>query len=377
MHLASPHKRPDLLVIAGEHSGDQHAAALVTGLLKLSPQHAIAAIGGPALKKCPVDFVYPLTQHAVVGLFEVLKNYGFFRAFFKKVLQWIHSYHPKAICLVDYPGFNLRLAQALKHAGLSKKGGGSIAVYYYIAPQIWAWKAQRRFAMAETLDSLATIFPFEPPLFADTSLPVTFVGHPLVQAEQKLVSYDPCGPLLLCPGSRKELLKRHLPVFFETLRQLKHSPEVLLRLPEDPKLLALVDRFHPPKNLNLVHTGSVAASCVLTTAGTISLHCALAGVPGVLAYKTHPITYAIAKRWVQVPYLGLPNLLLKRPMYPEFLQSQATPEALARALDACQQGPMTAQAWELTTLLQAGQVGAAEWLLEGQGERVPLGSPNW
>ena len=186
--------RVDLLVVAGEHSGDAHAARAVRGLLERSPGLRVAALGGPDLAAAGAQLLHDLTASSVVGLAEVLKNFSFFQALFHETVRWIAEYRPRAVCLVDYPGFNLRLAEALRARGLSRKGGGSITCLFYISPQIWAWKANRRFALARTLDAMAVIFPFEVTCYADTALPVEFVGHPFVAPGHELpIRYDPAG----------------------------------------------------------------------------------------------------------------------------------------------------------------------------------------
>ena len=166
--------RQSISVIAGEASGDEHAAHLVNKLLKRYPDLKIAVLGGENLQATGAHFLFDLVKHAVVGVFEVLKNYSFFKSLFSHTLKWIHEHNPKAILLIDYPGFNLRLAEALRKGGLSNKGGGSIKVLQYISPQLWAWKPKRRFKMADVLDSLAVIFPFE--VGATTMSPFLFLS---------------------------------------------------------------------------------------------------------------------------------------------------------------------------------------------------------
>ena len=168
----------DLLVIAGEASGDEHASQLIKNLKARNPSLQIAGLGGDELQKAGVELLFHLVDHAVVGIFEVLKNYSFFRELFDLTFEWIRKNKPKTILLIDYPGFNLRLADALKKAGLSRKGGGEIIVLQYVSPQLWAWKPRRRFKMEKVLDSLAVIFPFETECYQDVNLPVAFVGHP-------------------------------------------------------------------------------------------------------------------------------------------------------------------------------------------------------
>ena len=221
--------RVDLLLVAGEHSGDAHAALAVRGLLERAPGLAVAAVGGPALAAAGAQLLYDLTASSVVGIVEVLKNLSFFRALHAEILRWIEQYTPRAVCLVDYPGFNLRLADALRSRGLSVKGGGKIKCLYYISPQIWAWKENRRFAMARNLDAIAVIFPFEVRCYADTTLPAEFVGHPFVAPNVALpVVYDPAGPVLLLPGSRKQAVARIFPVMLAGYRGFSERPAVAL-----------------------------------------------------------------------------------------------------------------------------------------------------
>ncbi len=161
----------DVLVVTGEHSGDEHGARMVRELRAKQPGVTVAALGGPALAAAGAQLLYDLTESSVVGFVEVLKNLPKFRALFAETLRWITEHQPRAVCFIDYPGFNLRLAAALRERGLSVKGGGKIKTLYYISPQIWAWKAKRRFSMARELDALAVIFPFEVGCYADTTLP--------------------------------------------------------------------------------------------------------------------------------------------------------------------------------------------------------------
>jgi lipid-A-disaccharide synthase len=367
----------DLLVVAGEHSGDEHAAKVVRELLAKNPGLKVCALGGPELAAAGAQLLHDLTATSVVGFVEVLKHYSFFRALFDATLGWIERHQPRAVCFVDYPGFNLRLAAKLRQRGLSVKGGGKIKALYYISPQIWAWKPKRRFAMARDLDALAVIFPFESACYAGTSLPAEFVGHPFLAADYTPpVRYDASGPVLLLPGSRVQAVSRIFPVLLAGfVRFLETTPKaravalypsgevaaaartVLVRWPQ------LADTIELREN-----DGCTAASAVLTSSGTMSLHCALAGIPGAIAYRTNFITYLLARWWVKLDYIGIANLLLKEPMYPEFIQGAATPAALAAQLQTCQDSPARRdrtrrQATRLRDLLhQPAGISAADWL---------------
>jgi lipid-A-disaccharide synthase len=366
--------RVDLLVIAGEHSGDQHAATMVRDLKKKIPGFSVVALGGPELAKVDAQVLHDMTASSVVGFVEVLKNYPFFKKLFEETLRWIAEYKPKAVCFVDYPGLNLRLAKAMRERGLSVKGGGSIKTLYYISPQIWAWKAKRRFTMARDLDALAVIFPFEVDCYKDTSLPVEFVGHPFLDADHEApVRYDSSAPILLLPGSRKQAVGRIFPVLLAGHAAYGKRDAVVVYPSEFIKDVLLA--ANPPANVKLVPTGGqIAASAVLMSSGTMSMHCALAAIPGAVAYRANPITYILGRMLVKVPYLGIANLLLKEPMYPEYIQGAATPAALAAELDAClgkidRLIATQTQADKLRALLSGPAGGTvADWVLRKLGE---------
>jgi len=362
----------DVLIIAGEHSGDEHAARLVREFRAEQPGANVAALGGPELAAAGAQLLYDLTASSVVGIVEVLKNYSFFKALMEETLRWIGEYRPRAVLFVDYPGMNLRIAAALRERGLSVKGGGKIKTLFYISPQIWAWKAKRRFTMARDLDALAVIFPFEVACYADTALPVEFVGHPFLAPDYAApVSYDPNGPVLLLPGSRKQAVGRIFPVLLAGYAEFLRGGadrEATVLYPSDD-ILEVLRSARPPDGVRLAPTGTpVAASVVLTSSGTMSMHCALAGIPGVIAYRANYLTYLLGRMLVKIEYLGIANLLLNAPMYPEFIQGAATPRALADQIaaglgDPARRAQTAAQAARLRALLMRPTGGtAAGWL---------------
>lgn len=371
--------RPDLLVIAGEHSGDEHAARMVAQARQANPELTVCALGGRELKSAGAELLFDLTEHSVVGLFEVLKNYGFFKDLFESVVAWVREHRPRAICFVDYPGFNLRLAKRLCDEKLSVKGGGEIKLLYYISPQIWAWKTGRRFKMAKLLDSLAVIFPFEVACYADTDLPVCFVGHPFVETDHlPPLVYDPAAPILLLPGSRQTPVKRILPVMLEGLRAFRKSSSsaqrVLIVYPSEAiqeseaLILAQYSDLQDCVSLQPLAEGQ-RVSAVLTSSGTMSLQVALAGIPGAIVYRANPLTYLIGRRVVKIAYLGIANILLDRPAWPEFIQGAATPKALADQLQQCVTDKSRAaksgdNANELKVILgKQADMRPADWLL--------------
>ncbi len=366
--------RVDLLVIAGEHSGDEHAARLVADLRAKRPGLAVCALGGKHLAAAGAQLLHDLTASSVVGLVEVLKNYSFFKALFDETLRWIEEHKPRAVCFVDYPGMNLRIAAALNERGLAAKAGGPVKLLFYISPQIWAWKAKRRFKMAKHLDALACIFPFEVECYADTGLQVDFVGHPFLADDYEApVRHDPEAPVLLLPGSRKQAVGRIWPVLREGYLAYGKRPARVIY--PSASIREVIERGGVPAGVELVqNTGEpVAASAVLTSSGTMSLHCALAALPGAIAYRANPLTYLLGRMLVKIPYLGINNLLLKEPMYPEYLQGAASPRALAAELRSCLETTGRAektreQAEALKAILRRPASGtAADWAIRRGG----------
>jgi lipid-A-disaccharide synthase len=411
--------RVDLLVIAGEHSGDQHAARMVRELLARDhgKNLSVCALGGPDLAGAGAQLLHDMTATSVIGLVEVLKNFSFFNALFNEVLRWVSVHKPRTVCFVDYPGMNLRLAKEMRKRGLSTKGGGPVRTLFYISPQIWAWKAGRRFKMGRDLDAMAVIFPFEPACYDDTGLrgKVEFVGHPFVAGDYAApVTHDASGPILLLPGSRKQAVSRIFPLMLagykrycdgtsrqpvdgeaatnnsqlhglqphgpaahstaqshgpaaRAMRLASARPAIVLYPSED--VLAVLRAFTLPAGIELRPTGApVAASAVLTSSGTMSMHCALAGIPGAVVYRVNPITYLFGRLLVKVPHIGIANLLLKEPMYPEHIQGAASPEALAGQLHDCLENPARLAHTEscaarLRAILHQPTAGtAADWL---------------
>lgn len=372
----------DILVVAGEHSGDQHAAEVVRDLRALDPSLRIAAFGGPRLREAGAQLLLDMTRFSAVGLVEVLAAYPFYRGLFRRILDWSKAWRPRLVLLVDYPGLNLRLAESLRQAGLSRKGGGSLAVLQYVSPQIWAWKPRRRFAMAACLDGVGAIFPFEPACYADTSLPARFVGHPFAQpGHVSPVAHDLAGPVLLLPGSRPKPVRRIFPALLEAfaLHRAKDPGRRAVVLHTGGEVHAELYRICAESgdlargvDLQPVGEGVVRASAALVSSGTMSLTVALAGIPGAVVYKAHPLTWAWGRRMIRgkVSHLGMANLLLKREAWPELLQSCCSPAMLAGRLAECvgatpAAAQASADAAELRRLL-AAQPGSspADWVRE-------------
>jgi lipid-A-disaccharide synthase len=362
----------DLLVVAGEHSGDEHGARMVAGLRARRPGLRIAALGGPRLAAAGAQLLHDRTGMSVVGFAEVARNLSYFRGIIAETVRWIGRHRPSAVCFVDNSGVNLRIAEELRRKGVSSKGGGTVRTLYYISPQIWASRADRRFDMARNLDALAVIFPFEPECYADTGLPVEFVGHPFMAPEYAPpVSHDPNGPVLLLPGSRPKAVGWIFPALIEGYRQFAGDlgGRGAVVLYPGPAVRAQLEAVALPPGVRLQETGApVGASAVLTSSGTMSMRCALAGIPGAIAYRTDPITYLAGRMLVRVPFLGIANIILEEPMYPEYIQGAASPAALASELRACVGNPSrralaAAQSARLREMLaQPAGMSEADWL---------------
>ena len=343
-----------------------------------NPELKVACLGGVNLQAAGAQLLYDLTAMSIVGFVEVLKHYNFFKALFNRTLDWIERYPPKQICFVDYPGFNLRLADQLHRRGLSRTGGGSIELSYYIGPQIWAWKAKRRFKMAELLDRLGVIFPFEVDCYQDTELPVEFVGHQFVQAGYELpFVFDAAAPILLLPGSRTTPVGRIFPILLDGFsKALGTDPELRANviypsrqiLNQLEEILAAYPKLKDKVVFISNDRKGLAASAVLMSSGTMSLAVALSGIPGAIAYRLHPMSYWMGRFLVKIPYIGIANLLLDRALHKEYIQGAATPKKLAaeilnaRSGEAVQSAADSAK--ELRDLLQPdSEARASDWLM--------------
>lgn len=350
------------MLIAGDPSGDLLAAELVSALrekviarsghesVDVQPlQTALAprffGAGGPKMVAAGVEQIFDLTQHSVIGFAEVLKNLGKFKRLFKQLLQVAIERQPDVIIGVDYGGFNLRFAKAIKAHVRAHRGAfnnWNPKIVQFVSPQVWASRAGRAYTLAENHDLLLSIFPFEKAWYAQRvpKLRVEFVGHPMIgrvrNAERGMRNQDkPC--VVLLPGSRADEVRRHLPVVagaFELLRRELPSLTGKMILPTQ-QLADTMKSAGLPNGLEIQVGGLsgvlASADLAITKSGTVTMECALQGVPAVVFYKTSWPTYFIGKRIVTVKYLAMPNLIADEPIYPEFVQEAATPENISRA----------------------------------------------
>ena len=370
--FAAPEKGAcDVLVIAGEHSGDEQAERMIASALAEKTDLKVCAFGGQALRRAGAQLLFDMTSFSVVGLFEVLKNYGFFRKLSEAVADWIATHKPRAVCFVDYPGFNLHLAKMLKERG------GTVKLLYYIIPQIWAWKAGRRFEMAELLDGLAVIFPFETKCYADTTLPVSFVGHPFLdESFEPPVRYCAEGEILMLAGSRSIAVSRIFPVMIGALRRMPNERAVAI-YPTAAiektirKVLAENPDVAPRVRVIANESEVVAAKAAMMSSGTMSLACSLQGIPGAIVYRANPFTYVVGRSLVNIKYLSIANIILDKPAWREFIQFEASPKKLAAYMQGCigERGLFEGYAERLKEVLRApSKMSAAEWLLAKIGD---------
>ncbi len=355
------------MVIAGEASGDMLAAELVKALQEelttaegqptadAQPLHASLAprffgAGGPSLREAGVDLAFDMTQHAVIGLVEVLKHYGKFRKLFNQLLALAIEQKPHVIICVDFSGFNRRFAHAVKEYVRGQQGlffNWNPKIIQYVSPQVWASRPGRARKLAQDIDLLLTIFPFEKNWYATRvpNLRVEFVGHPSIDRYARLDRHARQSPVspplaLLLPGSRSGELKRHLPVMLEAARQIQTRHPVRWRMVLPNSSLAEQAQAHLALQPGIeLRIGGLAeslaeAKLALASTGTVTMECAYFGVPTIALYKTSWSTYQIGKRIITVEFLAMPNLLAGEPIFPEFIQHEATPENIVReALD--------------------------------------------
>lgn len=357
-------------LIAGEASGDTLAAELVQAMKLADSDWEFLGAGGPRMAAAGVKLDLDLTQHAVVGVWEVVKHYPELRQLFQRLIKLATDNQPDVIVLVDYPGFNLRFAKAIQKIARTSQDPAlhnwRPKLVYYVSPQIWAWHASRVHQIARDVDLLLSIFPFEKAWYAQRApqLRVEFVGHPLIDRYAK-----PSAPLtptatpangaplvVLLPGSRMRELRQHLPVIIAAMPAIEAVGPVRWRLvlPND-KLAAMAREWTNACPQIEVRVGGLAeslaeASIAIASSGTVTMECAYFEVPTVVMYRVAWSTYWLGKWLIQVKYIAMPNLLADHAIYPELIQHEATPGRIAReALEFLQNQP---QRQEVKTALR-------------------------
>jgi lipid-A-disaccharide synthase len=325
--------------VAGEASGDARGAELIRSLRALQPGIEFCGFGGPQMAALAGgDRINDwIGRAAVIGIIDVAKNYGFFKRQFAIVLEEIERERPDAVVLIDYPGFNLRVGAALRKAGSPAK------IIDYISPQVWAWNPYRIPGMARTLDLMICIFPFEKPLYEQSGLKTVFVGHPMLDtlAAERLSTPREEGLLGLFPGSREREIRKIFPVMLRTAALLaKTRPGLRIAASAASEAMRermeAVARQHPEVSCEITlknaHELMQRATAGMVASGTATLEASYFGLPFVLLYKAGWITFFLGRRVVKVKWLGMPNILAGREVVKEFLQEEARPVGIAKAV---------------------------------------------
>lgn len=325
----------EILFVVGEASGDLHAGKVAEEIARRRPDIAMVGIGGGFMRRASVAILEDVDKLAVMGFVEVLAHVPKHWQLLRMLRARIESGNVGLVVLLDYPGFNLKVAEVAKRAG--------VPVLYYITPQVWAWGADRLPKLAQLVTKAAPILPFEESLLRANGIDATFVGHPLLDRALDLPSQDVAreklglpmdGEILaVFPGSRRAELKRHLVPFVQTAQELmRRRPGLQVIVSVAPTVrINAADCPFP-----LVHGSSFdvlrAATAGLLKSGTTTLEAAVAGLPHVIGYRTSPITYRIARRVVKIPHIGLVNVVAGSEVSREFVQHALQPQAVADAL---------------------------------------------
>lgn len=334
--------QPKIMLVAGEASGDLHGAILSREIKQLIPDAQLIGMGGRRMAEAGVELVTDISHLAVCGGVEVIRYLPKILAIFTLVKKTLIQQKPDLLILIDYPTFNLRMAKVAKKLG--------VKVLYYISPQIWAWHTSRVKKIKKSVDMMAVVFPFEAEFYRKYSVPVKYVGHPLVKnidasairqsaSKQFAMNSDKITVGLL-PGSRQNEIFYLLPVLLETAQLLQQRiPNLHFILPLASTItLEDINPFLKNTQLPLTvvphHSYEAMSICqaVVAASGTVNLELALLGVPMVVVYKVNKITFAIGKRLIKIPYLSICNVIAGKKIVPELLQNEAQPELIANEL---------------------------------------------
>lgn len=329
-----------ILISAGEASGDIHAAAVTAAIKKIDSSVEVFGMGGDALRNAGGEVLFDIKDHGVMGFVEVLKKLPDLfklRDDFEKVMD---ERKPDCLITVDYPGFNMKLAKLAHDKG--------IPVVSYIAPSAWAWHKSRAKKVAKIVDKVACIFPFEYDVYKEAGAYVEFVGHPLVDIVKPSMTREEAMAfagkeegkklILLMPGSRLMEIEKMLPTLLEAAKIIKKQlPEVSFVMPRAGTIpISLLEEKIQASGLDVKITEGhnydlfSVADLALATSGTVTLEAALCGLGSVIVYKTNPVTYFIAKLLVNIPHIGLPNIVAAKSVVPELIQSDFTPTKVAQ-----------------------------------------------
>jgi lipid-A-disaccharide synthase len=355
-----------LYLVAGEASGDLRGAELMRALRESVPDCTFLGAGGPKMQALAADGFFDWAHEAVVGLWDVLKKYGYFKAQFDRILSDIVAQQPDALILIDYPGFNLRLAKA------ARRRLPLLRIIYYISPQVWAWHRERIPEMARFLDLMLCLFPFEKPLYEASGLRTEFVGHPLLDslAKQRVPHPRDENLIALLPGSRGKEVRRIFPVMIESarlIRQIRPDVRVCAAAASETRAREMATLLGSDGAWCEVKTGAAyelmqRATAGMVCSGTATLEAAYFGLPMVILYRVAWLTWEAGRRLVQVPHLGMPNILAGREIIREFLQNDARPDSISAELMRLIESPAARQTMQdelAAVIAKLGEPGAA------------------
>lgn len=328
------------MLLAGEASGDAHAAEVVEAMKQLNPDVHFSGMGSSELKRAGVDIFFDSASIAVVGIVEVLKHWGEIKQAMELVKHKLESTRPDLLVLIDYPEFNLKMARHAKSLG--------IRVLFYISPQVWAWRPKRIHKIGQSIDHMAVLFKFETEYYQRAHIPVTFVGHPLVDKvktsplltqQRKLLNVEEDQKLVgLFPGSRNSEIQRLLPLMLETAARMhKKDKNLAFVMPVAASLdyatiKAQCEQSAVDIRLTRENIYDVIASCdaIVSCSGTVTLEIALLGVPLCIVYKMSWLSYQIMSRLITIPHIGLANIVANKHIVKELLQDEANSENMAQ-----------------------------------------------
>lgn len=317
-----------LAIVAGEASGDLHASEVVRELKVLDPSLQTFGIGGDLLAREGMRILHHAREMGIVGLFNVLRHLRMFRGILKEMTETIAREKPDAVLLVDYPDFNLRLAGRCKAMGLR--------VIYYISPQVWAWRRGRVKQIARLVDRMLVILPFEEQFYRQHGVPVTYVGHPLIDELSAARSHRTrtLPSIALMPGSRRHEIKALLPPMLEAVAKLGEVDAFVIQAPtiSAANLLDLMRQSGVFVRIVPHDRGEAlaAADLAFSSSGTATLESAIVGTPVIVMYRLSWVTHWLAQRLVKLPHFSLVNIIAGREVVPELLQHDVNGERIAR-----------------------------------------------
>jgi lipid-A-disaccharide synthase len=324
-----------VLIVAGEASGDLYGGQLIREVTHLAPLTSFFGVGGISMRKAGLSVLCRSEDITVVGLFEVIAHLGVIRRALKSVTESIRTARPDLVVLIDFPDFNFRVARAAVRSG--------VPVFYYISPQVWAWRRGRVKTLARLVDKMIVIFPFEVDIYRKAGVDVEFLGHPLVdEVSEKLkgltIGKKTAPVIALLPGSRKGEVERHMPVMREAARIISENvPNASFTVPLAPTLVREdIERYLAGSPIPIqvregaFHEVVKGADVAVVSSGTATVETALLGTPMVVIYRLNPLTFFLARMLIKVPYIAMVNLISGRLVVPELIQDQASPEGIAR-----------------------------------------------